>query len=256
MRQVPTRQKIYEAVVSLSDARGFEEMYRRILVQACSVMEGNEGFLFVKQGQQNSNVQLEYNDGCFKMQACAAGQQFPSFTWGSPLYAPSDTLLGFLGVSGNAVPMARIGAHGLHAFSRYAVVASWALYYAAGSESCYISEGTTSAPVLHDCFFYIKQILHYNADAAKASALFAEYGKPSFHYQGKDGSAIDLDVRLTEREIEVLSCLQAGGSNQAIAAKMHFSIATVKYHLSHIFKKLKVKNRMQAVMAAHQQGII
>lgn len=52
---------------------------------------------------------------------------------------------------------------------------------------------------------------------------------------------------LTNREREILSLLASGASNAAIAAKLYVSPNTVKDHLKHIFQKLGVKNRLQAV---------
>ncbi|HLO31379.1 MAG TPA: LuxR C-terminal-related transcriptional regulator [Anaerolineales bacterium] len=52
---------------------------------------------------------------------------------------------------------------------------------------------------------------------------------------------------LTLREIEVLKLIEAGCSNQAIAAKLVISIATVKRHISNLYAKLGVKTRTQAI---------
>lgn len=253
MKQAAIRQNLYEAVVSLSDVRSFEETCRRILAHGCRVMDEKEGFLFVKQGQTGDNVQLEYKDGYFKMHESAQMRQFPSFKWGSPLYAPCTIPMGFLGV-GFADGISRREALALHAFSRYAVVASWVLYYAFEPDLFWPQVDSFMPTVMHDCSFYVKQILHYNTDAAKAQALFAEAGASLARYPEADGQS--PGVCLTGREIEVLLCLQAGCSNEAIAAKLCFSIATVKYHLGHIFKKLRVKNRTQAVVAARQAGFL
>jgi LuxR family maltose regulon positive regulatory protein len=52
---------------------------------------------------------------------------------------------------------------------------------------------------------------------------------------------------LSQRELEVLKLIEAGCSNQEIAARLFISIATVKRHISNIYAKLGVQNRMQAV---------
>jgi len=52
---------------------------------------------------------------------------------------------------------------------------------------------------------------------------------------------------LSQRELEVLKLIEAGHSNQEIAAKLVISIATVKRHISNIYAKLGVKSRTQAV---------
>ena len=63
-------------------------------------------------------------------------------------------------------------------------------------------------------------------------------------------------VRLTQRELEVLKLVSEGESNSAIAQKLFLKEVTVKTHLNNIFKKFKVQNRMQAVLAAKKMNII
>jgi DNA-binding NarL/FixJ family response regulator len=55
--------------------------------------------------------------------------------------------------------------------------------------------------------------------------------------------------RLTRREREVLSCVAEGSSNLDIAHKLCISERTVKTHLTRIFAKLEVKNRLAAALA-------
>lgn len=61
---------------------------------------------------------------------------------------------------------------------------------------------------------------------------------------------------LTLREIEVLTLVAKGASNQTIADKLFVKEVTVKTHLNSIFKKLKVKSRTQAVLLAMQMNLI
>ncbi|MCD8510422.1 MAG: helix-turn-helix transcriptional regulator, partial [Bacillus sp. (in: Bacteria)] len=53
---------------------------------------------------------------------------------------------------------------------------------------------------------------------------------------------------LTKRELEVLNYLCEGCSNQEISEKLFISLITVKVHLKHIYRKLGVKNRSQAII--------
>lgn len=55
---------------------------------------------------------------------------------------------------------------------------------------------------------------------------------------------------LTKREQEVIKLLGDGASNTQIAEALHVSENTVKAHLHNTFKKLKVKNRLQALIWA------
>ena len=60
---------------------------------------------------------------------------------------------------------------------------------------------------------------------------------------------------LTEREKEVLKLVAKGANNETIANELFVKEYTVKAHLNNIFKKLKVKNRTQAVLLSMQMKI-
>ncbi|WP_395695917.1 response regulator [Nocardioides sp.] len=61
---------------------------------------------------------------------------------------------------------------------------------------------------------------------------------------------------LSEREREVLALVGAGRSNAEIAAELVISMATVKTHVRHIFAKLDLRDRAQAVVAARDAGLV
>ena len=61
---------------------------------------------------------------------------------------------------------------------------------------------------------------------------------------------------LTDREFEVLRLLAAGLSNAAIAEQLVVSVGTVKTHLKHIYGKLTVQSRTQAVAQARMLGLL
>ncbi|MFI6734925.1 response regulator [Nonomuraea sp. NPDC050451] len=61
---------------------------------------------------------------------------------------------------------------------------------------------------------------------------------------------------LTGREREVLTEVGRGRSNTEIAAGLHMSEATVKSHISHLFDKLAVTNRVQVAIAAYRAGLV
>ena len=60
---------------------------------------------------------------------------------------------------------------------------------------------------------------------------------------------------LSEREREVLAMIGSGRSNAEIAADLVISMATVKTHVRHIFAKLDLRDRAQAVVAARDAGL-
>ena len=60
---------------------------------------------------------------------------------------------------------------------------------------------------------------------------------------------------LTEREVEVLSLVAQGMSNQEIADQLVISERTVRTHVSNILDKLHLANRTQAALYALREGI-
>ena len=64
------------------------------------------------------------------------------------------------------------------------------------------------------------------------------------------------EEQLSGREIEVLTLVSQGQSNQDIAKQLHISTATVKTHLIHIYGKLGVSDRTAAVTTALEKGIL
>jgi DNA-binding NarL/FixJ family response regulator len=60
---------------------------------------------------------------------------------------------------------------------------------------------------------------------------------------------------LTEREVEVLTCLGEGLSNAQIAGRLFLSEATVKGYVSRMLDKLGLENRTQAGLLAHDAGL-
>jgi DNA-binding NarL/FixJ family response regulator len=61
---------------------------------------------------------------------------------------------------------------------------------------------------------------------------------------------------LTSREIEVLEQMARGLSNTELAEHFHVSMATVKTHVARILSKLQVRDRVQAVIAAYEAGLV
>lgn len=60
----------------------------------------------------------------------------------------------------------------------------------------------------------------------------------------------------TQRETVVLASVAKGLSNQQIADALNVSLATVKFHLGNIYRKLGVSNRTEAARLAYQNGLV
>lgn len=63
-------------------------------------------------------------------------------------------------------------------------------------------------------------------------------------------SAPTPDLTLTKREKEILLLIAAGASNEEVAKQLYISLHTVKNHVSRIYDKLNVDNRLQAALWA------
>jgi DNA-binding NarL/FixJ family response regulator len=74
--------------------------------------------------------------------------------------------------------------------------------------------------------------------------------------RGRGGELDASTASLSEREVEVLRLLAEGLDNNEIALRLYLSPTTVKRHVSTIFSKAGVSNRVQAAIWAVRAGII
>ena len=81
--------------------------------------------------------------------------------------------------------------------------------------------------------------------------LIAEFASGSTAYVEAPGLG-----DLTERETEVLTHMARGLSNQEIASELYLGETTVKTHVSRVLTKLNVRDRVQAVIAAYDSGLV
>ncbi|MEQ9609296.1 MAG: response regulator transcription factor [Kiloniellaceae bacterium] len=72
--------------------------------------------------------------------------------------------------------------------------------------------------------------------------------------QPVDGKGIE-SYGLSDRELEILSCLVNGDANKVIANRLEITEATVKVHMKSLLRKIKAGNRTQAAIWALNHGL-
>jgi two-component system, NarL family, response regulator len=63
-------------------------------------------------------------------------------------------------------------------------------------------------------------------------------------------------LKLSNRELEVLTNVAAGLSDKQVAGRLGISPKTVRNHLSKVFVKLSASNRVEAVINAMRVGLL
>jgi DNA-binding NarL/FixJ family response regulator len=106
-------------------------------------------------------------------------------------------------------------------------------------------ERSSRAPVLFKCIrAVLAGELWFRRDITKALLRYVERSEE------RQLSADELADRLTRRENDVLRAVANGMPNREIATKLQISEYTVKHHLSRIFAKLSVSNRVELALLA------
>ncbi|HNT26160.1 MAG TPA: LuxR C-terminal-related transcriptional regulator [Anaerolineales bacterium] len=134
-----------------------------------------------------------------------------------------------------------------------------------GYRRVFLDEGSPMANLLARCLQaqhelhvytpsppYIEELLAAFCQAEAGSRATAARQFESVTAKTEDG----LLVSLSARELQVLSLIAAGKSNQEISDQLFLALNTVKRHTYNIFLKLDVKKRTQAVSKARQLGLI
>jgi len=89
-----------------------------------------------------------------------------------------------------------------------------------------------------------------------ASRLLSQFRNLPQDLSSAPDQDFPLFTPLSDREIEVLERIAAGGSNKEIADTLKISTQTVKNHISSILRKLSLNDRTQAVLYALRRGWI
>jgi len=95
---------------------------------------------------------------------------------------------------------------------------------------------------------------------ARARRIEIEYATELLSAMGEAAARSQAPLQLlaeplSQRELEVLKLIEAGCSNQEIAARLFISMATVKRHISNIYTKLDVQNRTQAISIGRELSL-
>lgn len=77
-----------------------------------------------------------------------------------------------------------------------------------------------------------------------------------FHFHAGRSIKASSALHLTDRELEVLSCLVQGDSNAVISERLYITVGTVKAYLRCIFDKMEVNSRTQAALKALKLGLV
>ncbi len=100
--------------------------------------------------------------------------------------------------------------------------------------------------------FILKTILDISGGGTQMSPSIARKAITFFkklEHRSKNIS-VDPSTVLSTREVEILQLVAEGTTYDRIAAKLFISVNTVKSHMTHIFTKLQVKNKVEALNKA------
>jgi len=129
-----------------------------------------------------------------------------------------------------------------------------------GFVSVFVDEGPPMAALLESLIRGPRNDGSYAPDGYAGTLLERFAAEKGFHDSSGNGASRRSRApgieSLSEREIEVLELVAAGLSNAEIAGELYLSVGTVKAHVHHIFGKLLVRNRSQAVARARELRLL
>ncbi|MGF1662594.1 MAG: response regulator [Kineosporiaceae bacterium] len=94
------------------------------------------------------------------------------------------------------------------------------------------------------------------AAAAGVYQLHSDVARAVVSGMARTAPRVPRSGGLTERETEVVRLVGRGASNQEIARRLFLSEGTVKNHVSHVLRRLDLRDRTQIAVYAHEHGLV
>ena len=120
----------------------------------------------------------------------------------------------------------------------------------------YIRPFAAYAPMIAPVLLKTAKSLSGSRESSHMATIFGACGLESQSAIAPKGSQVSHSGGLTRRESEILKLMAAGYRNGEIAEKTFVCLDTVKAHAKHIFEKLGVKTRVQAIRQAEELHLL
>jgi LuxR family maltose regulon positive regulatory protein len=117
----------------------------------------------------------------------------------------------------------------------------------------YLDDG---APMREVLGVYVHQQCYPESSRSFARQILVAFEVENETRKSSKSEALSPSVWLSPRELEVLRLLATGCSNQEIAEKLFVATSTTKTHVKHIYDKLGVSKRTQAMKRARELGLL
>ncbi len=219
-----------------------QDIYQTIVHIGCRLANTPHGFIYII-NQKQEELELKYGTGFYRRcQGTKHTREAPSLAgavWktGRPLSVPDiQHWPGRARDCSDGWEEVRAAA-GLPICADYGLVAVLGLGFLTAGHILTEAE----ANILNQFGQMASLALRYNADEVKIKT------RPKIRVPGLPA--------LTGREAMVLKRMAAGLSNQEIARELKVELSTVKTHINHLFDKLDVHSRTQALIRAWELGL-
>jgi DNA-binding NarL/FixJ family response regulator len=115
----------------------------------------------------------------------------------------------------------------------------------AGASGYLLKDSQPSAVVSSILAVMVNERVLASSVVSRVLDMLTGTGTPKQYYDG-----------LTAREVEILKLIATGQSNKQVARRLEISEKTVRNHVSHMYEKLQIYDRSQAVLYAVRKGLI